>query len=110
MGIHPIRIDARYARLPTGLRFVRNGGSGSNSPVPLLANGGRFSFESGNAWPLDEFGSQRLGAHMALGVGGPRESEAPGIYASVRLLMATALDVACDLTKMPHKQPEGRNS
>lgn len=35
---------------------------------------------------------RRFGAHMALGVGGPRESEAPGIYASARLLIASVLD------------------
>jgi len=35
---------------------------------------------------------KRFGAHMTLGVGGPRESEAPGIYESTRLLMASVLD------------------
>jgi len=34
----------------------------------------------------------RFGAHMTLGVGGPRESEAPGIYTSSRELMAGVLD------------------
>ena len=34
----------------------------------------------------------RFGAHMTLGVGGPRESEAPGIYAGTRLVMASVLD------------------
>ncbi len=37
---------------------------------------------------------KRFGADMALGVGGPRESEAPGIYASARQLMASVLDSA----------------
>jgi hypothetical protein len=36
---------------------------------------------------------ERFGAHMTLGVGGPRESEAPGIYKSTRLLMTGVLDV-----------------
>jgi len=35
---------------------------------------------------------QRFGAHLTLGVGGPRESEAPGIYASAHRLMAGVLD------------------
>jgi Circularly permutated YpsA SLOG family len=35
---------------------------------------------------------KRFGAGMALGIGGPRESEAPGIYASARELLAGALD------------------
>ena len=34
----------------------------------------------------------RFGADMTLGVGGPRESEASGIYESSRLLMASVLD------------------
>ena len=34
----------------------------------------------------------RFGADMTLGVGGPRESEAPGIYESARLLMTSVLD------------------
>jgi hypothetical protein len=35
---------------------------------------------------------RRFGVHMALGVGGPRESEAPGIYKSTRELLASVLD------------------
>jgi hypothetical protein len=35
--------------------------------------------------------ADRFGAHMRLGVGGPRESEAPGIYARTRRLLASAL-------------------
>ena len=34
---------------------------------------------------------RRFGADMALGVSGPRESEAPGIYASARRLMVSVL-------------------
>jgi hypothetical protein len=34
---------------------------------------------------------RRFGEQMTLGVGGPRESEAPGIYASARLMLAGAL-------------------
>src|SRR5262249_41628791 len=35
---------------------------------------------------------QRSGADMTLSIGGPRESEAPGIYARARLLLAALLD------------------
>jgi putative molybdenum carrier protein len=35
---------------------------------------------------------KRFGAHMTLCIGGPRESEAPGIYASARLLTVSVLD------------------
>jgi hypothetical protein len=35
---------------------------------------------------------RRFGEQMTLGVGGPRESEAPGIYASARLMLASVLD------------------
>jgi hypothetical protein len=34
----------------------------------------------------------RFGVHMTLGVGGPRESEAPGIYESTRALIVSVLD------------------
>ena len=34
----------------------------------------------------------RFGPHMMLAVGGPRESEAPGIYTSTYLLMVSVLD------------------
>jgi Circularly permutated YpsA SLOG family len=35
---------------------------------------------------------KRFGPHMTLSIGGPRESEAPGIYAHARVLIATMLD------------------
>jgi len=35
---------------------------------------------------------KRFGASMTLGIGGPRESEAPGIYTRARLLIAAMLD------------------
>ena len=35
---------------------------------------------------------KRFGADMTLSVGGPRESEAPGIYTRARLLIAAMLD------------------
>ena len=36
---------------------------------------------------------RRLGAALALAIGGPRESEAPGIYAKAHAVMAAVLDV-----------------
>jgi hypothetical protein len=35
---------------------------------------------------------QRFGPHMTLSIGGPRESEAPGIYLSARAIIAAMLD------------------
>ncbi len=35
---------------------------------------------------------QRFGEHLVLGIGGPRESEVPGIYTSTRQLMLGVLD------------------
>ena len=35
---------------------------------------------------------KRFGANMTLGIGGPRESEAPGIYTRARSLIAAMLD------------------
>ena len=36
----------------------------------------------------------RFGSDMTLSIGGPRESEAPGIYALARMLIAAILDSA----------------
>ena len=35
---------------------------------------------------------KRFGPHMTLGIGGPRESEAPGIYTRAKLLITAMLD------------------
>jgi Circularly permutated YpsA SLOG family len=35
---------------------------------------------------------QRFGPHMTLSIGGPRESEAPGLYARAKTLIATILN------------------
>ena len=35
---------------------------------------------------------KRFGPHVTLGIGGPRENEAPGIYTRARMLIATMLD------------------
>jgi hypothetical protein len=37
--------------------------------------------------------TERFGQRMALGVGGPRESEAPGIYGLAKALLAATLDL-----------------
>ena len=47
---------------------------------------------------------QRYGADMTLSVGGPRESEAPGIYARTRRLMIAMLDHCLE----PHRQARHR--
>jgi hypothetical protein len=48
------------------------------------------------AWLREQ--CRRFGPDMALGVGGPRESEAPGIYASARRLIAGVLS-ACSCVR-----------
>jgi hypothetical protein len=35
---------------------------------------------------------KRFGPHMTLSIGGPRESEAPGIYARAKALLGAILD------------------
>jgi hypothetical protein len=46
--------------------------------------------ERTTVWVLAQ--AKRFGAPMTLGIGGPRESEAPGIYAQARMLIAALLD------------------
>ena len=56
-------------------------------PVPF---GGRTAqLARLNAWLAAQ--RKRFGPHMILGVGGPRESEAPGIYVRARALLAEVL-------------------
>lgn len=47
--------------------------------------------ERATAWL--EVQRKRFGRQMTLGIGGPRESEAPGIYTSARALIAAMLDL-----------------
>jgi hypothetical protein len=42
------------------------------------------------AWLLAQ--RRRFGAHIIVSIGGPRESEAPGIYTKAKLLIAAILD------------------
>jgi hypothetical protein len=47
---------------------------------------------------------QRFGVDMTLSIGGPRESEAPGIYARARLFIAAMLDHCRDPDRQaPHR-------
>jgi hypothetical protein len=48
---------------------------------------------------------RRFGEQMTLGVGGPRESEAPGIYASARLLLTGVLDRGSATSSPPSASP-----
>ena len=44
---------------------------------------------------------KRFGADMTLSIGGPRESEAPGIYARARALIERIIDRAADNPRRP---------
>jgi hypothetical protein len=59
-------------------------------PFLILNAGAQDAATKAAAWL--EAQKQRFGVDMTLGVGGPRESEAPGIYAIARTLIASILD------------------
>jgi hypothetical protein len=46
---------------------------------------------------------QRFGVDMTLSIGGPRESEAPGIYARARILIAAILDHCLEPREQHHQ-------
>jgi hypothetical protein len=50
----------------------------------------------------------RLGAGLKLAVGGPRESEAPGIYLRAKRFIAALMDTAGDLAQNSNTQRNGR--
>jgi hypothetical protein len=56
---------------------------------PLLTIDASEPEASGRAAAWVQAQKKRFGPDMTLGIGGPRESEAPGIYARAKLLLAT---------------------
>jgi hypothetical protein len=61
-------------------------------PFLVVDAGAPDASERAAAWV--EAQKRRFGADMTLGIGGPRESEAPGIYAQARTLIGAMLDEA----------------
>ena len=65
-----------------------------------LANGSRIISLPGDEETIRDAGlwlrfqERRVGAGLVLAIGGPRESEAPGIYASTMSFLAALLDGA----------------
>jgi hypothetical protein len=59
---------------------------------PLLTIDASEPEASGRAAAWVQAQKKRFGPDMTLGIGGPRESEAPGIYARAKLLLATMWD------------------
>jgi Circularly permutated YpsA SLOG family len=59
-------------------------------PLFVVRLGGEETIRDAELWL--RFQGRRVGAKLVLAIGGPRESEAPGIYATAKSFLATLLD------------------
>jgi hypothetical protein len=58
-------------------------------PLLVVQASASASADQAAAWLKSQ--RERFGPHMTLGIGGPRESEAPGIYVHARMLILSVL-------------------
>jgi hypothetical protein len=84
-----IIVDRTGLSVSPGTMAARDRAIGCNRPL-LLADGSKPG-AAAQAVKWLQAQHQRFGSDMKLGVGGPRESEAPGIYRRARLLLASVL-------------------
>jgi hypothetical protein len=87
-----IIVDRAGLSVSKGTTGATEWASHRNKPFLVIDAGQPDADARVAAWLREQ--CKHFGAHMALGVGGPRESEAPGIYASARRLMVRVLS-AC---------------
>jgi hypothetical protein len=85
-----IIVDGQGLAASIGTQRAREWAHKHGKPMLVVDAGAPDAPERAAAWLHAQ--KQRFGPHMALGIGGPRESEAPGIYAKARFLVAAVLD------------------
>lgn len=82
--------DGEGMSVSIGTRRAHQWANQHGKPLLVIdANEPQASARAG-AWLQAQ--KERFGPHMTLGIGGPRESEAPGIYARAKMLIAALLD------------------
>jgi hypothetical protein len=81
--------DPRGLSVSEGTRYAQDWAGHYGKPLLVID----VSRPDAAAQVTEWLGAQRrrFGDQMTLGIGGPRESEAPGIYASARLMLADVL-------------------
>jgi hypothetical protein len=82
--------DSAGLSVSIGTRRAHQWAHQHGKPLLVIDAGDKDAAAHAAAWVQAQ--KKRFGADMALGIGGPRESEAPGIYAPARTLIAAILD------------------
>jgi hypothetical protein len=85
-----IIVDSQGLPASIGTQRAREWANKHGKPILVIDAGAPDAPEHAAAWLHAQ--RRRFGPHLTLGVGGPRESEAPGIYAKARLVLAAVLD------------------
>jgi hypothetical protein len=86
-----IVIDAGGLAVSKGTALAVELAHRSRKPLLVMDLGEPEPVERAALWLRVQF--RRLGADLALAIGGPRESEAPGIYAKARAFIDVLLDL-----------------
>ena len=82
--------DSEGLSVSIGTRRADRWAHQHGKPELVVATSDAKASQRAAAWLVTQ--RKRFGPHMVLSVGGPRESEAPGIYARARVLIAAVLD------------------
>jgi len=85
-----IVVDAHGVSVSIGTMRAQQWASQHGKPLLVVDAGGSEAPARAAAWVQIQM--RRFGRDMTLSIGGPRESEAPGIYARARLVIAAMLD------------------
>jgi Circularly permutated YpsA SLOG family len=84
--------DGEDMSVSIGTRRAHQWASQHGKPLLVVDANGPQASARATQWL--EAQKERFGPHMTLGIGGPRESESPGIYTRAKVLIATLLDRA----------------
>ena len=87
-----IVIDAGGLAVSKGSTLAEELAHRYRKPLLVVNLGDPEPVERAALWLRVQF--RRLGAELALAIGGPRESEVPGIYATARAFIEALLDLA----------------
>ncbi len=85
-----IIVDGAGLPVSIGTQRAREWAHQHGKPFLVVDTGEAHAAQQAAVWLKAQ--KQRFGPYMTLGVGGPRETEAPGIYAKARSLIADMLD------------------
>jgi Circularly permutated YpsA SLOG family len=85
-----IIVDSAGLPVSIGTQRAREWAHQHGKPFLVVDAGEADAGQRAAAWLQAQ--QRRFGPQMTLGIGGPRESEAPGIYAKARALIADVLD------------------